>query len=207
MSKTKCSNCDKEIETNIFFLHERFCSLNVRKCSICNEPIQKDEYEEHKLLDHPKPKCTFCHLDFPNSEIESHLKICPKKLYECQYCGLYMNKNELNDHEYQCGSKTIKCEFCGENVTKTTYDLHLEYTCEKFNKEEKNSNKENGDYDINNRKKDNEIDDIINKNKKSKNKKEKKENTLKIGVKKRKRSNNEDKDEDYKPKKKKHYEL
>ena len=64
MSKTKCSNCDKDIDSNIFFLHERFCSINVRKCSICNEPIQKDEYEEHKLLDHPNPKCKFCHLTF-----------------------------------------------------------------------------------------------------------------------------------------------
>ena len=44
-----------------------------------------------------------------------------------------MNQNELKDYEYQCGSKTIKCEYCGENVTKTTYDLHLEYTCDKFN--------------------------------------------------------------------------
>ena len=45
-----------------------------------------------------------------------------------------MNQNELKDHEYQCRSKTIKCEYCGENVTKTTYDLHLEYSCEKFKK-------------------------------------------------------------------------
>ena len=201
MSKTKCSNCDKEIETNIFFLHERFCSLNVRKCSICNEPIQKDEYEEHKLLDHPKPKCTFCHLEFPDSEIESHLKICPKKLYECQYCGLYMNKNELNDHEYQCGSKTMKCEYCGENVIKTTYDLHLEYECEKYNKSEKNSDKENGSYDIINRRKNEDNNKKIKKDKHNFEKKE--ENNLKVNIKKRKRSNNEDKDEEYKNKNKK----
>ena len=62
------------------------------------------------------------------------LKIVQKNLYECQYCGLFMKQNELKDHEYICGSKTIKCEYCGENVTKTTYDLHLEYTCEKFKK-------------------------------------------------------------------------
>ena len=42
--KTKCSNCDKEIDSNKFFLHERFCEINVRKCSICKEPVQKDEY-------------------------------------------------------------------------------------------------------------------------------------------------------------------
>ena len=69
MSKTKCTNCDKEIETSKFFLHERYCSLNVRKCSICNEPVQRDEYEEHKILEHPKPKCTFCQLSFSNDEL------------------------------------------------------------------------------------------------------------------------------------------
>ena len=163
MSKTKCSNCDKDIDSSIFFLHERFCSINVRKCSICNEPIQKDEYEEHKLLDHPNPKCTFCHLTFSQEEIENHLLNCQKKLYECKYCGLFMNKNELNDHEYQCGSKTMKCEYCGENVIKTTYDLHLEYECEKYNKNEKNSDKENGNYDINNRKKNGDINKKIKK--------------------------------------------
>ena len=193
MSKTKCTNCDKEIETSKFFLHERYCSLNVRKCSICNEPVQKDEYEEHKILEHPKPKCTFCQLSFSNDELEEHIKNCSKKLYECQYCGLYMNKNELTEHEYQCGSKTIKCEFCGENVIKTTYDLHLEYTCEKITKdlssEQKNENK---------------ISDIINKNKKEKNKKGKKDKI--IGNKKRKRNNvenNDDNDDLDEPKTKK----
>ena len=206
MSKTKCTNCDKEIETSIFFLHERFCSINVRKCSICNEPIQKEEYDEHKLLDHPKPKCTFCHLTFSPGELETHIETCTKKLFECKYCGLYMNKNELQEHEYQCGGKTTKCEFCGENVTKMEYDLHLEFTCKKFNKEEKNSDKENGYYDNN--------IERGNKNKKDKEKKDKKdkkdkieENGCKIGVKKRKRPNNEDKekDEDYKYKKKKNH--
>ena len=193
MSKTKCTNCDKEIETSKFFLHERYCSLNVRKCSICNEPVQKDEYEEHKILEHPKPKCSFCQISFSNEELEEHIKNCSKKLYECQYCGLYMNKNELTEHEYQCGSKTIKCEFCGENVIKTTYDLHLEYTCEKVTKdlssEQKNENK---------------INDIINKNIKEKNKKGKKDKI--IGNKKRKRNNvenNDDNDDLDEPKTKK----
>ena len=201
MSKTKCSNCDKDIDSNIFFLHERFCSINVRKCSICKEPIQKDEYEEHKLLDHPNPKCKFCHLTFSSSELENHILNCQKKLFECKYCGLFMNKNELNDHEYQCGSKTMKCEYCGENVIKTTYDLHLEYECEKYNKSEKNSDKENGSYDIINRRKNEDNNKKIKKDKHNLDKKE--ENNLKVNIKKRKRSNNEDKDEEYKNKNKK----
>ena len=123
--KTKCSNCDKEIDSNKFFLHERFCEINVRKCSICKEPVQKDEYEEHKSVEHADPICAFCHKAFPNTEYDSHIKNCSKKLYECQYCGLFMNQNELKDHEYQCGSKTIKCEYCGENITKKLLMIYI----------------------------------------------------------------------------------
>ena len=72
-----------------------------------------------------------------------------------------MNQNELKDYEYQCGSKTIKCEYYGENVTKTTYDLHLEYTCDKFNKNNNKDNKDNNNIDE-------DINKIIIKNKKEK---------------------------------------
>ena len=190
--KTKCSNCDKEIDSNKFFLHERFCEINVRKCSICKEPVQKDEYEEHKSVEHADPICAFCHKAFPNTEYDSHIKNCSKKLYECQYCGLFMNQNELKDHEYQCGSKTIKCEYCGENVTKTTYDLHLEYTCEKFNKNN-NKDKKNDNNNIYE-----DINKIINKNKKEKN--VNKKNVNKKNAKKRKRSDSEySNEEEFKP--------
>ena len=103
-----------------------------------------------------------------------------------------MNQNELKDHEYQCRSKTIKCEYCGENATKTTYDLHLEYTCEKFNK---NNDIDNIDEDINK---------IINKNKKEKN--VNKKNVNKKNAEKRKRADGEDcNEEDFKPQKKKYH--
>ena len=154
MSTTKCSNCGKEIETFKMVLHERFCSLNVRKCSICDEPVQIDEYTEHKNLKHTELNCEKCGKKFPAAHINSHLKSCSKKLIECKYCGLYMDQNELKDHEYQCGSKTKQCEYCGMNVPIMEYDLHLEYTCkikqqfdnsnhnpENKNKKEKNVNK------------------------------------------------------------------
>ena len=58
MSTSICSNCGKEIETYNMFLHEGFCSQNVRKYSICNEAVQIDEYQEHKNLKHtPDVKC------------------------------------------------------------------------------------------------------------------------------------------------------
>ena len=136
MTTIKCSNCGKEIESFKMILHERFCSINVRKCSICEEPVQIDEYPEHKMVSHPDKKCEFCGNIFKYKEYNSHLKTCSKKLYECHYCGLYMNKNELEGHEYQCGSKSMACEYCNEIIPRKEYDLHLEYTCkirQKFN--------------------------------------------------------------------------
>ena len=82
--------------------------------------------------------------------------------------------------------------------SKTTYDLHLEYTCEKF---KKNNNKDDIDNSNNI---DEDINKIINKNKKEKN--VNKKNVNKKNAKKRKRSDSEDSiEEDFKPQKKKYH--
>ena len=139
MSTIKCQNCGKEIDSKIMILHKRCCSLNVRKCSICEEPISFDEYNEHKQVIHPDIKCQFCGNIYKNTEYNSHLENCSKKMFECQFCGLFMNKSELKDHEYQCGSKTIICEFCKQGVPKLEYDLHLQYTCTKKSKKDRHN--------------------------------------------------------------------
>ena len=72
----------------------------MRKCSICKEHVQKDEYEEHKIVEYADSICAFYHKTFPKTEYESNIKNCSKKLYECQYCELFMNQNEWKDHEY-----------------------------------------------------------------------------------------------------------
>ena len=129
MSTIKCSNCGKDIESVKMILHERYCKLNVRKCSICEEPVPIDEYNEHKSIEHPDIKCEFCDKMMSNIEYKSHLKECSKKLFACRYCELYMNKNELKDHEYQCGSKTMTCPYCNQTLTKMDYELHLKFVC------------------------------------------------------------------------------
>jgi hypothetical protein len=143
MSTTKCLNCGKDIETYKMVLHERFCSLNVRKCSICEEPVQIDEYAEHKNLKHSEKSCEKCGKKFPASHFDAHLKSCSKKLIECQYCGLPMDPNEIREHEYQCGSKSKQCEYCGMNVPIMEYELHLEYACTIKQQFEDNNNFEN----------------------------------------------------------------
>ena len=143
MQTIKCKNCDCEINSSIMFLHERCCSSNIRKCSICNEPIQVDEYKEHKNFVHGDKKCEFCQKKFPEEEYNSHLSKCPNKLYSCKYCGLFLTKQELSNHEYECGCRTLVCEFCSENIPENEYDLHLEFTCKVKQKSNKAKIKQN----------------------------------------------------------------
>ena len=122
-----CENCGKEIESYKMILHERFCKINIRKCPECNEPIQIDELEEHKMMKHQKQKCEKCGQSFLLPELKTHP--CTKKMVECHFCGLFMEKNELNEHEYHCGGKSTPCEYCGINVPAMEKQLHLDYTC------------------------------------------------------------------------------
>ena len=51
----KCKNCFKEIEETKFFLHEGFCLRNNVLCSICKEPITKEDLESH-MQEHKEEK-------------------------------------------------------------------------------------------------------------------------------------------------------
>ena len=167
-----CENCGKDIESYKMFLHERYCKINIRKCSICKEPVQVDEYNEHKIMKHKKEKCESCGQSFLMAELKTHQ--CSKKMVECKYCGLYMDLNELNEHEYQCGSKSEPCEYCGVNVPMMEKELHLQYTCSvkaTFDKNDRNPPPQiesNNNDEINNKNENNK--DKTKKEKKTKNK-------------------------------------
>lgn len=129
MSSKKCPTCDVELPEIQFILHERFCSKNMRRCSICKEPIQKDEYEEHKKENHRKEKCNYCGKLIEKNKFEEHKGKCSKKLKECSYCGLSLSNDELHSHEHFCGSKTEECEYCQEMVPRKEKELHMKYIC------------------------------------------------------------------------------
>ena len=129
MSLKKCENCGKELEPLIMILHERYCALNIRKCSFCQELILREEYDEHVKSKHTEINCEKCGKKIKGEDREKHLKTCSKQLVECKYCQLNVEKSEIREHEYICGGKTLTCDYCGENVPKMEYDLHLHYTC------------------------------------------------------------------------------
>ena len=115
--KTKiCSNCEEPIPESKFFLHERFCAQNIKKCKICKKPIVIDDEEQHMVENHSEVKCEFCEKPFPKNEIEEHIKNCDQKMVECQYCELQVTIKDKPQHEYMCGAKTEQCMKCKKYI-------------------------------------------------------------------------------------------
>ena len=122
---TLCPNCDQEIENAKYFLHERMCSLNVKKCPKCNKPFNIDDLNEHIKLVHSYIICDLCNNKFLNCEIEEHKKNCVYRLVPCRYCELSVLLKELEEHENVCGSTTQKCPTCGLYIEKKKFENHL----------------------------------------------------------------------------------
>ena len=120
-----CSNCCQKIEASKFFLHERMCSINVKKCPKCNKPFTVEDLEEHMLDAHDETECEYCKKKYPNSEIEKHRKKCDCKMVPCSYCELEVLLGELKDHQVQCGAITEPCPQCGRYVMRKDLYNHL----------------------------------------------------------------------------------
>ena len=122
---TLCPNCCQDIESSKYFLHERMCILNVKKCPKCNKPFNIDDLNDHIKSEHTFITCDLCNIKFPNSEIEEHNKNCLCQLVPCKYCELNVLLKELEEHEEICGSTTEKCLKCGLYIEKKNYPKHI----------------------------------------------------------------------------------
>ena len=122
---TLCSNCEQNIETSIFFLHERMCSFNVKKCPKCNKAFNLDDLNDHIKLEHSYIICDLCNNKYANFEIEKHKKNCLYQLIPCKYCQLNVLLKEIEEHEELCGSTTKQCQKCGIYIEKKYYENHL----------------------------------------------------------------------------------
>ena len=120
-----CPNCDQNIEKAKYFLHERMCSLNVKKCPKCNKPFNNDDLNEHIKSEHTYIVCDLCNIKFPNSIIEEHKINCSCRLVPCKYCELNVMFKELEEHENICGSTTEKCLKCGLYIEKKNIAKHI----------------------------------------------------------------------------------
>ena len=123
--KILCENCSQYIESSKFFLHERMCSLNVKKCPKCNKPFNIDEMDEHIKLEHSYVICDLCGIKCSQGEFEKHKIDCSCRLVPCKYCELNVIYQELTEHENICGSTTQKCEKCGLFIEKKFFKNHI----------------------------------------------------------------------------------
>ena len=127
-SKTLCENCMQYIESSKYILHERMCSLNVKKCPNCNKPFNLDDLDEHIKFEHSFVTCDLCGSLFTNKEIDNHKINCDYRLIPCKFCELNVIFQELEEHENLCGATTQKCENCGIFIEKRNFKNHI---CEK----------------------------------------------------------------------------
>ena len=51
----KCKNCLKDIDESKMMLHEAFCAKNNVLCTICKEPVIKDDLDDH-MKEHQREK-------------------------------------------------------------------------------------------------------------------------------------------------------
>ena len=146
IEKTKyCSNCEAQIPLSKYILHERMCSINVKKCSICKKPITVEDIEDHNKEYHKLIECEYCKKQFSKNKIEEHKNKCDCKLVECEYCGMPIAKKEKKNHEYICGSKTEQCLICKKLITKKEMKNHKINGCK--SPEEELLNNKNNIYD------------------------------------------------------------
>ena len=124
-AKTFCQNCSQYIETSKYFLHERMCSLNVKKCPKCEKAFNLDDIDEHMKSEHSFTVCDLCGLKFTNNEITYHKTNCDYRLVPCKFCELNVIYLELEEHENTCGCTTQKCEKCGLFIEKKNFKNHI----------------------------------------------------------------------------------
>ena len=132
MSKTEtkyCSNCCQNIEASKFFLHERMCSQNVKKCPHCNKPFTIEDLDDHIEEAHGESECEYCKRKFPNSDIDKHRKKCDSKLVPCAYCEMLIALGEIKEHQAICGAITEPCPQCGRFVQRKELETHIMEGC------------------------------------------------------------------------------
>ena len=127
--KKYCSNCCQKIEASKFFLHERMCSINIKKCPKCNKPFTVADLEEHIYEEHNESECEFCKKKFVNIELEQHKKKCDHKMVPCPFCELEVLLGEIKEHQKSCGAITEPCPQCGRYVQRKDLDNHLLKGC------------------------------------------------------------------------------
>ena len=149
-----CQNCRKNIDQSKYFLHERYCKLNVKYCADCKEVVVIEEFDEH-VLNH---KSNFLSKKRSGENSKDNDDLSYKKSevsfkVECQYCQIRLNIDIIAEHEEMCGARTINCGICNKKYLLKKLKRHLQKRhkinddqiyrkrLDSFNKEDDNNTK------------------------------------------------------------------
>ena len=125
MEEKYCSNCCKKINAATFFLHERMCSQNVKKCPKCNKPIIIEDLEDHIQEEHTEVECEYCKKKFSQGEIDKHKNKCDYKMVPCYFCEMDIILRDLKEHQKACGAITEPCSKCNRYIQRKDMNKHL----------------------------------------------------------------------------------
>ncbi|RXM94301.1 XIAP-associated factor 1 [Acipenser ruthenus] len=122
---TLCKNCKKEVLASNFSLHESHCWRFLSVCPLCDEPVPKDQLQEHRDTEHCKVRCTQCNKEMEKCKLEIHQsEQCAERLVSCEFCDLELPLSKLQEHGDACGSRTQRCPNCDRYVMHREQERH-----------------------------------------------------------------------------------
>lgn len=128
--KRKCNNCLQLISTDVFQLHELRCAKHTMLCNVCQQPVSREEFEQHFEEEHAPATCKYCGIKVPKDEMASHEEsTCPEYRIDCKYCELEISRKDYSDHVEGCGGRTDVCELCNQRVRLRDMEEHKQNKC------------------------------------------------------------------------------
>ncbi|MGH0186482.1 UNVERIFIED_CONTAM: hypothetical protein FKN15_021696, partial [Acipenser sinensis] len=103
----------KEVLASNFSLHESHCWRFLSVCPLCDEPVPKDQLQEHRDTEHCKSEqcaerlvsCEFCDVELPLSKLQEHGDACGSRTQRCPDCNRYVMHREQERRSRECRGK------------------------------------------------------------------------------------------------------
>ncbi|XP_028818439.1 XIAP-associated factor 1 isoform X2 [Denticeps clupeoides] len=109
-----CKHCERPVAESNLTLHESHCLRFLCLCPDCDEPVARDQLEEHRVDRHTPVKCTMCGQKVERRHLPDHQSSeCEERLACCGFCSLEIPMSRMNEHTVACGSRTEHCSGCG----------------------------------------------------------------------------------------------
>ncbi|XP_068441529.1 XIAP-associated factor 1 [Clinocottus analis] len=125
-----CGTCHKDVAEANFSLHETHCRRFLCLCPDCDEPVPREQLDQHREEQHTEVRCSKCHLKMERRHLVDHESDqCEERLQSCCYCELELPRKDLDEHQLVCGSRTELCRDCGRYVTLRDRPGHAAAAC------------------------------------------------------------------------------